>query len=125
MSEDFTKMRPEELHKAILEFFTPEPRARAMLDEMERRLKEVDDCICWGVDCVHQAKELDKSYEEYREREQLREVLLEALDALDQWEAGPAGRIPPSGWWHIVDKGRTLLAKGGNDGRTQKAQRRG
>jgi hypothetical protein len=38
---------------------------------MERRLEEVDNVICWGVDCVHQAKELDKSYSAFAVREAL------------------------------------------------------
>jgi hypothetical protein len=61
---DLSKKRPAELREYAL---SPETSVDAIeaMDEMVRRLEAVDNCICWGVDCVHQAKELDKSYAEY------------------------------------------------------------
>jgi hypothetical protein len=61
---DLSKKHPAELREYAL---SPETSADAIaaLDEMVRRLEAVDNCICCGVDCVHQAKELDKSYDEY------------------------------------------------------------
>jgi hypothetical protein len=79
--QDITKMRPEELAKRLHEYVTGyDDRSMPALilpvvDEMERRLKEVDDCICWGVGCVHQAKELDKSYSRYTAAERAQAVL--------------------------------------------------
>jgi hypothetical protein len=118
MTQDVAKMRPGELARELYDLvaLTPKPadtalRMLSLIKEMRRRLEEVDDCICWGVDCVHQAKELDKSYHNYALGEQAREVLEDLCAALDQWEAGKTTSLPPSGWGHIVEKGRALIAK--------------
>jgi hypothetical protein len=88
MAEDLSKKRPAELREHAL---SPELGYDTIdaIDEMVRRFEEVDNCICWGVDCVHQAKELDKSYSEHqqlRARLDGREaVLLECVNRLGQY----------------------------------------
>lgn len=69
---DLSKMHTAQLAKKVRQYITAGlslneslGEAVAHVDEMERRLEEADSCICWGVDCVHQAKELDKSYDAY------------------------------------------------------------
>jgi len=69
-------LRPAELCDELRAYVAGEnPTYVKVIDEMQRRLEEVDDCICWGVDCVHQAKELDKSYGAYAAAERAQAVL--------------------------------------------------
>ena len=69
-------MRPAELAKELRSYVAGENHTYvAIVDEMQRRLEEVDDCICWGVDCVHQAKELDRSYGAFAAAERAQVVL--------------------------------------------------
>jgi hypothetical protein len=118
MASNVEKMQPEELAKELYDLvaLTPRPADSAMrmlslIKEMLRRLEEVDNCICWGVDCVHQAKELDKSCRKYALGESTRELLEALCAALDQWEAGNTISLPPNGWGHLIEKGRALVAK--------------
>jgi hypothetical protein len=67
MVEDLTRLHTDQLMGRMIDAISPPRQATdlAVVMEAVRRLKMVDGCICWGVDCVHQAKELDKSYAEY------------------------------------------------------------
>lgn len=82
--EDLQKLRPETLAKGLRDYIDVadggDPDAVELVDEMERRLKEVENCICWGVDCVHQAKSLDKSYEAYTALQSYEDELRNAGD---------------------------------------------
>jgi hypothetical protein len=79
MSEDVKTMRSdflaEELRLWMISIgVTKGYRVLALLDEMERRLQEVENCICWGIDCVHDAKVLDTSYSHYTAAERAKQV---------------------------------------------------
>ena len=80
------KMVTDELAEYLLAHCHSTYSANAVAREAVRRLKDVDTCqkafldvICWGMECVHQAKELDKSYADYRATE----IAIEALTEID------------------------------------------
>jgi hypothetical protein len=73
------KMLTDELAEYLLAHCHSTYSANAVAREAVRRLKDVDNVICWGVECVHQAKELDKSYADYRATE----IAIEALTEID------------------------------------------
>jgi hypothetical protein len=70
MTEDVTKMPSEDLADEVRAYLDkdrkdPHPALNEMvrrLNVMARCLKDIENAICWSVDCVHKAKELDKSY---------------------------------------------------------------
>jgi hypothetical protein len=79
MADNVDKLRPDALAKELREWLLDccalDNRSKVIIDEMERRLLEVDNCVCWGVDCVHQAKELDKSYSLYSAAAEAQKIL--------------------------------------------------
>jgi hypothetical protein len=53
----------------------------ADVELLEKQLAESDNVICWGVNCVHEARALDKSYSEHVELTKARDTAENRLAA--------------------------------------------
>ncbi len=51
----------------------------ADVELLEKQLAEVDNVVCWGVNCVHEARALDKSYDNHVQLTKARDAAEERL----------------------------------------------